>query len=53
MDYFQWSDALSVGNALIDQDHKELVNLVNELHQAVQDGKGSETLGRILRALFT
>ena len=53
MDYFQWSDALSVGNSLIDQDHKELVNLVNELHQAVQDGKSSETLGRILQALFT
>lgn len=53
MDYFQWSDALSVGNSLIDQDHKELVNLVNELHQAVQDGKGSDTLGSILQALFT
>ena len=53
MDYFQWSDALSVGNSLIDQDHKELVNLVNELHQAVQDGKSSETPGRILQALFT
>lgn len=53
MDYFQWSDALSVGNALIDQDHKELVTLVNELHQAVQEGKSSETLGHILQALFT
>ena len=53
MDYFQWSDELSVGNSLIDQDHKELVNLVNELHQAVQDGKSNETLGRILQALFT
>jgi hemerythrin-like metal-binding protein len=52
MDYFQWSEALSVGNALIDQDHKELVTLVNELHQAVQDGKSSETLGSILQALF-
>jgi hemerythrin len=53
MDYFQWSDALSVGNSLIDQDHKELVTLVNELHQAVQDGKSGETLGSILQALFT
>lgn len=53
MDYFQWSDALSVGNTLIDQDHKELVTLVNELHQAVQDGKSNETLGSILQALFT
>ena len=53
MDYFQRSDALSVCNTLIDQDHKELVNLVNELHQAVQDGKSNETLGRILQALFT
>jgi hemerythrin len=52
MDYFQWSEALSVGNTLIDQDHKELVTLVNELHQAVQDGKSSETLGSILQALF-
>ena len=53
MDYFQWNDALSVGSPLIDQDHKELVTLVNELHQAVQDGKSDETLGSILQALFT
>lgn len=53
MDYFQWSESLSVGNTLIDQDHKELVTLVNELHQVVQDGKGIEVLGNILQALFT
>lgn len=53
MDYFEWNDALKVGNKLIDQDHFELVTLVNQLHQAVQDGKGTDILARILQALLT
>lgn len=52
MDFFQWSPALSVGNKLIDQDHLELVTLVNELHSAAQEGKSGEVLGKILQALF-
>lgn len=52
MDFFQWSAALSVGNKLIDQDHLELVTLVNELHSAAQEGKSGDVLGKILQALF-
>lgn len=52
MDFFQWSPALSVGNKLIDQDHLELITLVNELHSAAQAGKSGDVLGKILLALF-
>ncbi len=52
MDYFEWNDALKVGNQLIDQDHFELVTLVNELHQAVQEGKSTDALAKILQALL-
>jgi hemerythrin-like metal-binding protein len=52
MDYFEWNDALKVGNQLIDQDHFELVTLVNELHQAVQEGKSTDVLAKILQALL-
>lgn len=52
MDFFQWNSALSVGNKLIDQDHLELVTLVNELHSAAQEGKSGDVLGKILQALF-
>jgi hemerythrin len=53
MDYFQWSDELRVGNKLIDQDHLELVTLVNELHEAVQEGQSTDLLANILQTLST
>lgn len=52
MDFFQWSDALSVGNRLIDQDHLELLTLVNELHGAAMTGKGGEQVAKTLQTLF-
>lgn len=35
MTYFPWSDKYSVGIRLIDNDHKVLVDIVNDLHDAV------------------
>ena len=53
MDYFQWSDELRIGNKTIDQDHHELVTLVNELHEAVLDGQSTDVLAKILQSLFS
>lgn len=52
MDFFQWSDELSVGNRLIDQDHQELIALVNELHSAAEARSGADVLERTLQRLF-
>ncbi|WP_068438366.1 bacteriohemerythrin [Magnetospirillum sp. XM-1] len=39
-DFLPWSDALKVGNAMIDHDHERLVAMVNDLYRAMQDGSG-------------
>lgn len=52
MAYFNWTNDLSVGNAQIDSDHKQLVDLVNKLHDAMKAGKGNTVLGDILAELI-
>ncbi len=49
---FPWSDTYSVKIGLIDSQHKNLVNIINELHQAMITGHGKEQLGIILSTLI-
>lgn len=46
-----WDDALSVGVQEIDTQHKRLIGLLNDLHQAKAAGKGDATLKGVLREL--
>lgn len=48
-----WSPALSVQVKQFDDQHIKLVNMVNELHDAMKAGKGNEVLGKILNGLIT
>jgi hemerythrin len=48
-----WSPALSVKIQQFDDQHIKLVNMVNELHDAMKEGKGSVVLGRILNGLIS
>jgi hemerythrin len=48
----EWSDALSVGVEQIDNEHKKLVGLLNELHRALQAGMGQGALGGVLDGLY-
>ena len=38
MPYFEWKDSLSVGIRSIDEQHRKLVIMVNNLHEAVHAG---------------
>ena len=49
---FPWSDTFSVKIGIIDMQHKNLVNFINELHQAMVEGHGKEQLGKILANLI-
>jgi hemerythrin len=49
--YIEWSDTLSVGIQEIDEQHKVLVDIINELHDAVHQRKGHEACGHILNEL--
>lgn len=52
MAYFEWADDLVIDNGPIDQDHRHLVELVNELHTATSEGQGHSVVGHILEQLI-
>lgn len=46
-----WNDSYSVGNALLDSDHKILFNLVNQLQDAVETGQSRDVVGSVVNVL--
>jgi len=49
--FVTWSDELSVGIEEIDNQHKVLVDLINEMHTAIQERRGSEAVQHVLSKL--
>ncbi len=49
----KWTPDLAVGVTIIDDQHKELFNRVNQLLEASAQGKGKEEIGKILDFLGT
>ena len=47
----EWKDAMSVGIPSIDNQHKQLVDLINRLNAAMEDGETDKELGRIFSDL--
>lgn len=52
MPFMSWSDDMSVGVAAIDDDHKKLVGMVNELHDGMLAGHAKDALGTVLDRLI-
>ena len=48
---FQWSEKYATGHAEIDSQHMRLVSMINELHEALSEGKGKKTSSGILERL--
>jgi hemerythrin-like metal-binding protein len=46
-----WDDSISVKVSEIDQQHKRLIGLINDLHDAMRRGKSQEKTGKILTDL--
>lgn len=46
-----WNDSLTLGLPSIDQQHKQLVELLNSLHDAMVGRQGQQKLGAILDGL--
>lgn len=53
MAYFEWAEDMIIDHGAIDEDHKKLVDLVNELHTATSVGKGHEVIEKIMMNLMT
>ena len=51
MALFEWNDSFSVKVKLLDDDHKRLIALVNELHDGILAGHSKEALGPVLDKL--
>ena len=51
MDYFQWDSSVETGIIEIDQQHKRLVEIINEFHAAMVKAKGREVMGDVIRRL--
>jgi hemerythrin len=49
MPYLEWKDALSIGIKSIDEQHQQLVALVNDLHDAAQAGDQRPALALVQR----
>ncbi len=48
---FEWNESLSVGNAMIDSHHKELIIAFNELSVAIAEKKGASQIKKLLTFL--
>lgn len=52
MPLFYWSDKYSVGVSTYDIQHRRLVELINNLHDAMKAGRAREVLGETLNGLI-
>ncbi|MCU7835812.1 MAG: bacteriohemerythrin [gamma proteobacterium symbiont of Taylorina sp.] len=53
MAFIDWSDSLSVGYKEMDDDHKNLVGIINKLDDAIIANREFEEIGEILEELLS
>jgi hemerythrin len=51
MPYFPWRAEYQVNIEIIDNQHKQLVELLNKLYEAMREGKGREITAQVLNEL--
>jgi hemerythrin len=52
MALIKWNEGLSVHVAEMDRQHQKLVDLINELNDAMSKGKGKEVVGKTINGLL-
>jgi len=50
---FPWKETYNVNIGIVDSQHRVLVDLINELHQAMMSRSGKEHMGKILGNLIS
>ncbi len=48
MAYMEWTSDLSVGIEEFDEQHKRLIAILNEIHEAMEGGRGKAALSEVL-----
>jgi hemerythrin-like metal-binding protein len=46
-----WTEAMAVGDAVLDSDHRIIINLLNQLHDAMETGQSRDVLGSVVKVL--
>lgn len=49
--FIQWDGSLSVDHPNIDKDHKHLIEIINRLHDAIEQKHGEDIIGEVLSEL--
>lgn len=52
MDWIAWDETLDTGHAGLDAEHRELAQLFNRLHDAVEDGEGKAACADVLDSII-
>jgi hemerythrin len=52
MAYLNWNENLQVNVPAIDEQHQELIRLINELHDAMAQGRGTQALAGTIESLI-
>src|SRR5471030_1293118 len=52
MALFEWNDSLKLGIAVVDRQHERLVGIINRLHEATMEGRGTDIIGEIMDELI-
>ena len=52
MAFFEWTDELSVGIELIDSQHKRLVSIINDFHNAADKGDTKSAIRKVVGTLI-
>lgn len=52
MAYFEWAQDMAIDDGPIDADHRNLVDLVNELHTATSEGRGHEVIEKVMERVI-
>ena len=51
MAFIEWSDSFSVNVEEIDRQHRYLINMINELNEAMMAGQGKAIIGKTIQDL--
>ena len=52
MPFMEWNERMTVGIAHFDDEHKQLISMLNDLFDAIQAGRGKQALGATLDSLI-
>ena len=52
MTLIEWKSGFSVGNAAVDHEHRQLIDLINDVHDGMQDDGGPDRLAEGLGEIY-